>query len=176
MSAHSFRRTCSFARRSTWLLLLSVICFAAAPAQVPVIQHGQHHNGRHTIDQLEERWRDAMVAGDVSTMSALLADDFIGISPSGALQTKDDTIRTIRSGAFHFKSLEMSDRKVRFYGPTALVTSRAEVTGTGPSGDISGGYRYTRVYARSPNGAWQIVSFEANRIREPEDHHHPAIH
>lgn len=176
MSADSFRRSYSITRRSAWLLLLSVICLAATPAQMPEMPRGQHHNGRRTIDQLEDRWRNAMLAGDVSTLSALLADDYIGISPSGALQTKDDTVRTIRSGVFHFKSLAMSDRKVRFYGPTALVTSRAEVTGTGPSGDISGSYRYTRVYARSANGVWQIVSFEANRIREPEDHHHAAIH
>jgi len=35
-------------------------------------------------------------------------------------------------------------------------------------GDMSGSYRYTRVYARDSKGVWRIVSFEANRIREPE--------
>ena len=66
-----------------------------------------------------------------------------------------------------FSSLEVSDRKIRLYGTTALVTSRAEVKGTGPEGDMSGAYRYTRVYVRDPHGVWKIVSFEASRIREP---------
>jgi ketosteroid isomerase-like protein len=33
--------------------------------------------------------------------------------------------------------------------------------------DISGSYRYTRVYVRDAQGKWKIVSFEASRIREP---------
>jgi ketosteroid isomerase-like protein len=104
-------------------------------------------------------------------MSALLADDYIGITANGSLQSKDDTIALLRSGAMRFKSIEFSDRKVRFYGSTAIVNSRAEITGTSPSGDLSGSYRYTRVYARNPAGQWQIVSFEASRIRHHDDHH-----
>jgi len=59
---------------------------------------------------------------------------------------------------------------VRFYGTTALVTSRAEVSGSTADGDISGSYRYTRVYVRDEQGVWKIVSFEASRIRDPDDH------
>ena len=59
---------------------------------------------------------------------------------------------------------------MRFYGQTALVTSRAEVTGFTGEGDISGSYRYTRVYARDAKGVWKIVSFEASRIRDSDDH------
>jgi len=55
----------------------------------------------------------------------------------------------MRSGQVRFTSLELSDRKVRFYGSTALVTSRAEVSGATPAGDISGSFLYTRVYVRT---------------------------
>jgi ketosteroid isomerase-like protein len=70
----------------------------------------------------------------------------------------------------HFKAIDLSDRKIRLYGATALVTSRAEVAGTGPDGDISGSYRYTRVYVRDPRGAWRIVSFEASKIKQLGEH------
>jgi ketosteroid isomerase-like protein len=56
---------------------------------------------------------------------------------------------------------------VRFYGTTALVTSRADVSGTNTGGDFSGSFRYTRVYVRNAEGKWKVVSFEASRIREP---------
>jgi ketosteroid isomerase-like protein len=59
---------------------------------------------------------------------------------------------------------------VRFYGTTAVVTSIAQVNGVTSEGDISGSYRYTRVYVRDPAGKWKIVSFEASRIREPDEH------
>lgn len=121
------------------------------------------------IDQLEDQWRDAVMHGNTAALSSLLANDYIAITPFGALQTRDEAIASIRSGRWHFTSLNLLDRKVRFYGRTALVTSQAEVEGTTPEGDISGSYRYTRVYVRDAQGNWKIVSFEASRIRNPDE-------
>jgi ketosteroid isomerase-like protein len=50
------------------------------------------------------------------------------------------------------------------------VTSVADVQGTTSDGDVSGSYRYTRVYVRNATGAWKIVSFEYSKIREPGEH------
>jgi hypothetical protein len=44
------------------------------------------------------------------------------------------------------------------------------VQGTKSDGDISGSFRYTRVYVLDPQGNWKIVSFEASRIRQFGDH------
>ena len=130
----------------------------------------QRHESRHEIDQLELNWRDAVLHRNAAAMEGLLADDYISITANGTLQSKDQTLANLRSGMVHFASIEFSDRKVRFYGQTALVTSRAEVSGTAPEGDISGSYRYTRVYVRDERGRWKIVSFEVSRIRNPGDH------
>jgi ketosteroid isomerase-like protein len=54
---------------------------------------------------------------------------------------------------------------VRVYGDTAVVTSQASLSGTNGASDISGQYRYTRVYARR-RGQWKIVSFEASRVHD----------
>jgi len=85
------------------------------------------HEARHEIDQLEERWRTAILKGDTAAMDSLLADDYMATTASGMLQTKAQSLDNLRSGRTHFTSLEISDRKVRFYGTTALVTSLAEV-------------------------------------------------
>jgi ketosteroid isomerase-like protein len=133
------------------------------------LQRAQRHERRHEIDHLEEVWRDAVLKENTAAMSSLLADDYMAITPNGTLQTKDDALASLRAGRVHLTSLTISDRKVRFYGTTALVTSTTEVQGTGPDGDISGSYRYTRVYVQDPQGVWKIVSFEANRIIAPGD-------
>ena len=57
--------------------------------------------------------------------------------------------------------------KVRVYGNTAVVTSRAQLEGTNGASDISGKYRYTRVY-NYRYGQWKIVSFEASRIHDAD--------
>jgi ketosteroid isomerase-like protein len=97
----------------------------------------KNRENRHEIEQLEETWRTAMVKSDTAAMSALLADDFIAITASGTLQTKEETLANLRSHRLHITSLAVSDRKLRFYGKTALVTSLAYVQGTTPDGDIT---------------------------------------
>lgn len=149
------------------LLALSVNAGAAGPqAGMP---RSQKHESRHEIDQLEETWRVALLKSNAAQMESLLADDYMAITASGTLQTKEQALDNLRTGRTHFTQLEISDRKVRFYGTTALVTSVAEVQGTTSEGDVSGSYRYTRVYVRDAQGAWKVVSFEVSRIRDPGD-------
>ena len=68
-----------------------------------------------------------------------------------------------RSGSLHISQLDLSDIKVRIYGDTAVVTSKADLVGKSGDRDISGRFRYTRVYSNR-DGQWRIVSFEASRI------------
>lgn len=130
----------------------------------------ERHESRHEIDHLEEKWRDAILSQNSTAMDSLLADDYMGITASGTLQSKQEALANLRSGHVHLTTLDVSDRKVRFYGKTALVTSLAAIEGTNAEGSISGSYRYTRVYVRQTQGDWKIVSFEASRIREPGEH------
>jgi ketosteroid isomerase-like protein len=164
LKAKSCRRAC----RLTLTALLTMSA-AAAMGQAGT-HHPQKHESRHQIDQLEETWRQAILNGNTTVMSNLLADDYMAITASGTLQTKDQALESLQSGRLHFTSLEVSDRKVRFYGNTALVTSVADVQGTTGDGEVSGSYRYTRVYVRNAAGMWKIVSFEFNKIREPGEH------
>lgn len=149
---------------------LVLLMATSAAAQPQGMKRGERHESHHEIDQLELNWRDAVLHRNIAALTALLSDDYIAITPNGMLQSKDETLATLRSGAVHFNSIDFSDRKVRFYGKTALVTSRAEVNGTSPEGDLTGSYRYTRVYVRNDQGKWQIVSFEASRIRDHGPH------
>jgi ketosteroid isomerase-like protein len=152
-------------------MVLVLLSLTAGAAQIkPGMPRSERHESKHEIDQLEQNWHDAILHRNVQAMEGLLADDYIAITANGTLQSKDQTLANLKNGTLHFNAIEFSDRKVRFYGQTALVTSRAEVSGTNAEGEVSGSYRYTRVYVRDPNGAWKIVSFEASRIREPGEH------
>jgi ketosteroid isomerase-like protein len=159
-------------RRSCQALLLVLLSVTAGVAQQtkPGMPRAERHESKHEIDQLEQNWRDAILHRNAQAMEALLADDYIAITANGTLQSKDQTLANLKNGALHLNAIEFSDRKVRFYGQTALVTSRAEVTGSTGEGELTGSYRYTRVYVRDAKGAWKIVSFEASRIREPGEH------
>jgi ketosteroid isomerase-like protein len=156
------------------LAALSVLALSASAAQTtgavarPTGPHKHEH--RHEIDRLEDAWREALMKSNTAQMEKLLADDYLAITASGTLQTREEALASLRSGQTHITTLDISDRKVRFYGTTALVTSLAEVQGATADGDLSGSYRYTHVYVRDTQGAWKIVSFEASKIRESGEH------
>jgi ketosteroid isomerase-like protein len=161
-------------RRESVHALLPVF-FLLAISPCAAFQHNgmprpQRHENHHEIFQLEEEWRVAMLKADIPTLDAMMADDYIAITPNGTLQSKEQSLANLRSGATRFTAITIYDRKARFYGSTALVTSRADVSGMGAGSDYTGSYRYTRVYVRNAQGLWKIVSFEASRIRFPGAH------
>jgi ketosteroid isomerase-like protein len=147
------------------LVALLILLALGSAVRLNAMPHAERHESRHEIDRLEDQWRNALLTSNIPAMDALLADDYMAITSNGTLQSKDETLANMKAGKMHFKSLDLVDRKVRFYGSTALVTSRAEVSGTGPDGEIAGSFRYTRVYVKDTAGNWHIVSFEASRIR-----------
>jgi ketosteroid isomerase-like protein len=153
---------------------------ALAVGAIPLFAGGlslaQKHESRHEIDQLEDEWRTATLSGDVKSMDSLLAEDYMAITAAGTLQSRDETLDSLRSGRLHFTTLTITDRKVRFYGTTAVVTSLATIQATNPDGPVSGDYRYTHVYVRDPQGAWKIVSFEASHVRNPGPHQRNEFH
>jgi len=119
------------------------------------------------IEALEMQWRDAVVHRDVRLMDHLLADDYLGISANGTVETKAEELAQSKAGTLRVQSLNLSDIKVRVFGNTAVVTSKAELTGMNGQSDISGNYRYTRVYNKR-FGQWKIISFEASRIHDAD--------
>jgi ketosteroid isomerase-like protein len=153
---------------------MALVFMLALSAFAPILHAGQaraqKHENRHEIERIEEAWRNAVLKGDVPAMDALLADDYMAITASGTLETKEKALANLRGAGLHITSIGLSERKMRFYGTTVLVTSRAEINGATGTRDISGSYRYTHVYARDAQGKWKIVSFEANRIRDPDEH------
>ena len=167
MSRHFYGRNAFSAPPGVCLLMLCFVLWALTPPALAA----PHRPGKELhkeIEALEMQWRQAQLDNDVSVMDRLLADDYVGISASGIIETKAEALALRRAGTLHITQLDLNDLKVRIYGDTAVVTSRADLAGTNGASDISGKYRYTRVYNKR-YGQWKIVSFEASRIHDTNE-------
>jgi ketosteroid isomerase-like protein len=140
--------------------VLLALCHSAWA--LPRHEKGEIHK---EIEALEHQWEQAVVTNNVGQMDRLLADDYIGITSNGTVETKQQAVDQQRAGTIRITKLDLTDTHVRVYGDTAVVTSLADLTGTNGATDISGQYRYTRVYNRRL-GQWKIVSFEASRMHD----------
>jgi len=128
----------------------------------------ESHQLHKQVEELEMEWRQAVLDNNAAAMDHLLADDYVGISANGTIETKVQVLAQRRAGTLRLTQMDLNDLKVRVYGDTAVVTSRVDLQGSNGERDISGRYRYTRVYNRRL-GQWKIVSFEASKINDASD-------
>ena len=149
-------------QRALAAVLLLAVCQAAW-----ALPHRESKAVHKQIEALEEQWRQAIITNNVGEMDRLLADDYVGISSNGTIENKAQALAQRRAGTVRITKLDISDIHVRIYGDTAVVTSQAELVGTNGESDISGQYRYTRVYNHRL-GKWKIVSFEASRMHDAD--------
>lgn len=129
------------------------------------LPHREKSEIHKEIEALEEQWRLATVTNNIGEMNRLLADDYVGITSNGTVENKQQAVAQRSAGTVRITRLEITDMHVRVFGDTAVVTSQAQLEGTNGTSDISGQYRYTRVYTRRL-GQWKIVSFEASRMHD----------
>ena len=120
------------------------------------------------ILQLERDMLAASLKNDTALFEKVATDDYIATNPVGMVGTKADAIASAKN--FKFESLNTDDVKVRVYGDAAVVTGRANLkaqmtTPASAAQDISGQYRYTRVYVKQ-GGQWRLAAFHLSPVAQ----------
>jgi len=105
-----------------------------------------------------------MVQNDLDALAPLLAEDLVYVHTTGKMDTKQQFLDSLRSGALRYRSIEPSETLVRTTGDTATVTGRAKMGVTVGGAVLDFEMRYTAVY-RSTRGRWQLVSWQSTRIQ-----------
>lgn len=149
-----------------------IAAVAAAAVRVDTPRHKRNTLFKEQVEQLEQAWRTAQLAGDVAEMDKLLAEDYVGITMTGQVVTKMQQLERMKTRQMVLTRIDLDDMKVKLIGTTAIVTSLASIDGTNEGASVHGTYRYTRVYTRLLNGTWKITNFEATRVGSASDHRH----
>jgi ketosteroid isomerase-like protein len=106
----------------------------------------------------EDRLRTAMLGSDVRALDELLAPDLMFTNHLGHLLAKEDDLAAYRSGILKVKALTPSEQHIRINGEVGIVSVRMQLFGTYGGDPANGDFRFTRVWARSPNTTWHIVA------------------
>ncbi|ADW70615.1 nuclear transport factor 2 family protein [Granulicella tundricola] len=158
--------------RRSFILALLLAAFITQMTPRAEASHKAHtlkkKDYKHEIEGLEEQWRVAQIAGDVTAMDNLLSDDYVGITINGMVNTKAQQLDRIRTRALTVTRMDLSDTKIKLVGSIAVVTCRAEIEGMNDGTPVNGTVRYTRVYQRLSSGTWKITNFEVTRV--PHSH------
>lgn len=107
---------------------------------------------------LEARLRRAQLDADVATLDTLIAEALLFTGPDGQLGSKQQDLSAHAAGAVRFRRHEPEELQVRRVGDDVAVTAlRASLTVDVGGATVSGTFRYTRVWAREPDGMWRVV-------------------
>jgi len=124
-----------------------------------------------------------VLKGNTAAMDSLLADDYMAITASGTLQTKEQALDNLKTGrhAHHGAGCLRPQGALLRNDGGGYLAGRSE--GTSIDGDFSGSYRYTRVYVRmrgasGRSSASKPAGFGARRAPamkslQPHDDHEP---
>ena len=141
--------------------------FALALAlSIPSLAADKKGKVEDQIKKMEHDRAQAAMKADAETLGSSMTDDYMMITPSGTVEDKTTVLNSFKSGDRKIESIELddSDMKVRVYGNTAVVTGSSTVKSTNKGEDMSGKYRYTRVYVKQ-GGKWKTAAFQQTKVQ-----------
>jgi ketosteroid isomerase-like protein len=99
-----------------------------------------------------EVFNASLLSGDLDTLAMLYADDYMLVRPDGSVLSKDEVLYGLREGGLTFKSIEVTNVKVRVYGTAALLTAESLMTASKLGQQARAHIRLLAVYVADGNG------------------------
>jgi len=124
---------------------------------VTILAKTQTGGVEQEIIRLEDEWGAALIKHDPAPIEKMIADDFIGTMPDGAVYTKAQLLESVKSNKEDIISITDDEVKVHVYGDAAVInariTSRVRVEGK----ETSFLGRYTDTWIKQ-DGRWKCVA------------------
>jgi ketosteroid isomerase-like protein len=111
---------------------------------------------RAAVAAMDEEYQSAVKRNDIRTMDRILADDFVLVTGSGRIFSKADLLKESGSGEYVYEHQEDSERNVRMWGDTAVVTAKLWEKGTDRGTPFDHMVWFSDVYIRTPHG-WRYI-------------------
>ena len=139
---------------TNWLVIVAMLTVWTCPVAVAV---DKHNPAASKVLDLEKQWNDIYKRGDVVTMEALLADDYIITVEDGTTFSKPGYLAHNGNSTVHVEISKMSDLNVRMHGNTAVVTGAYHEKGIENGMPYEYHDRLTDVWINT-NGKWQLIA------------------
>ena len=113
---------------------------------------------------VERAWTDAHLSGDVQTLEAIMAFDYVKIQPDGSLSDKPATLASYQPEQRTWELAQGDEYDVRIYGDVAVVIGRWTARGINNGQRFDYAARFLSIYVRR-DGRWQMVAEQSTDIR-----------
>jgi ketosteroid isomerase-like protein len=118
------------------------------------------------IRDLQRRWAEAEVRGDVAALDALATEDFRLVGPVGFVLDKRQWLDRYAGGDLVTSALSFEDVQTRFYGDTALTIGRHVQRAEYQGHPADGQFRASHIAVRGGDG-WRLAGCQLSPIGGP---------
>lgn len=114
----------------------------------------------------EQTFFAALIAGNVSALGELLADEFTLVDVMRGMEiSKPALLAALAAGQVKFEAITPSETRVRNFGPTIIVNGRTEMRGQAGEEVFTMHSRYTHVYVEQ-QGRLRLASAQGTPIAD----------
>jgi uncharacterized protein (TIGR02246 family) len=160
-----------FRRHSTLAVFLVTLALAGGfPSVGPAAEGGAagESESAKAVRQIEEELDAAINRLDPAPFEKHLAEDYTIVQPDGTVQTKADSIATMKSGDVKVELWKARDRKVRVYGDSAAVATFVATEKSSYKGKKTDEEsRWTDVFVKR-DGRWVCVAMQGTTLAPEE--------
>ena len=139
-------------KRIAFSVSVAVLVFGVA-----ILAKTQTGSAEQEVIKLENEWGDALIKHDPAPIDKMLADDFIGTTPEGAVYTKAQLLEGVKSSKENYISMVDDEVKVHVYGDAAVISARNTITMRVEGKETSFQERYTDTWVKR-DGRWKCVA------------------
>jgi hypothetical protein len=116
---------------------------------------------RELLSLSEEKWR-WMSARNVDSLAALFHEQAVFVHMGGTM-SRTQELDVIKSGAIHYKNVDIQEASVRFIGTTAIVLNRIRLEAVVGGSEVTNPFVVTEVYVQV-GGSWKLGSLSFTRL------------
>ena len=116
------------------------------------------------LTRLDAEFQRAVGAKDVAAVAKFLADDYILVTASSRIMTKQELLKEVAPAGLTWETNASREVSVRVYGDTAIVTALLEQKGIDNNERFDSPVRYTDTWLRE-NGTWRQIAAHASPVK-----------
>lgn len=114
---------------------------------------------------LEEKRRKAMVAADVKTLEAIIAEDATYVHATGIMQKRDELLRLLANKTIQYISFDLEKTSYSVYGATVVGTGVQKIAVMSGGKPLTIHSRYTVVYTLRERSE-QLIAYQSTPLPE----------
>ena len=117
-----------------------------------------------TAEECAQQWASRVGQGQVDELNKILDDSYQHTHGTGLVESKEEFLGELRSGARKYEPIQLEEVKTRLFGECAVVSGKFVLKVLVKGKIMEGVNRFSFVVVQTPQGP-KIVLFQATAIK-----------